>query len=204
MLDGVRAQIAYRREQYEEYKRRVRELYAAGRLGNPNDVMLLEFSDHAHQAIMTRKALTCVTTPLILFIEHDAILRQDPPIVWQAIFGLLLSGEANLVRFYNWADVWWEHEPLMRGEFFYAGSRFVKTVQYSQWPLVSRTDYHQRILSTYFGEAQRTMIEPVMHGPVAAAPWEDNKIVIYFDGKLTFSHRDGRADATGRRDPSDW
>jgi len=204
MADGVRPQVEHRREQYIEYKRRLGERIKTGSLGPRTQ--LVEFPEYSQQAIMTRTVLEQVDTPLILFVEHDAILRTEPPIAFPAILNLLLDDSANVVRFYNWADIWHEHVPMMRGEFEYAGTRFVKTAQYSQWPLVSRTDYHRKILSEWFIPGQRAMIETVMHGPVARSRrWEDHKIVIYLDGGLAFTHRDGRTDeTTGRRDPADW
>jgi hypothetical protein len=203
MADGVRPQVEHRRGQYEEYKKRLSARIREGALG-PTE--LLEFPEYSQQANMTRLALAGVDTPLILFVEHDAILRTAPPIAFPAILNLLLAGEANLVRFYNWADIWHEHAPLMRGEFTYAGARFVKTVQYSQWPLVSRTDYHRRILDEWFIPGQHKMIETVMYGPVARSrDWDEHKIVVYLDETVTFTHRDGRTDeATGQRDPAGW
>jgi hypothetical protein len=202
MCDGVRDQVAHRREQYAEYKNRLAELCNKKELGNTE---MRIFSDPTQQCGMTRNVLHHhVHTPLVLFLEHDAIFRSEP-IAWPAIFGLLLSQQANMVRFYGWQDIWHEHQYLMRGEFNYDGSRFVKTVQYSQWPLVSRTDYHLNILEKYSRPGQRAMIESVMYGPVSGAPWEDNKIVIYLDDKLVFGHRDGRTDeVSGVRDPGEW
>jgi hypothetical protein len=203
MVDGVRPSVEHRRAQYDEYKKNLCDLITSGKLGNTK---MSVFATHAQQGIMTKNTIHHhVSTPLIMFVEHDAIFRKDPPIAWTAIFDLLLTNQANLVRFYGWQDVWHEHEYLMRGEFDHMGSRFVKTVQYSQWPLVSRTDYHQKNLDKYVKQGQQTMIESVMYGPVVAAPWEENKIVIYLDEALTFQHRDGRTDeATGRRDPGEW
>lgn len=203
MVDGIRPQIEHRRAQYDGYKTNLTNLKDAGRLG---DAELLIFDEYSQQAIMTREALKRVQTPLILFCEHDAVFRTEPPAPkFPAIFNLLLSGGINLVRFYNWADIWHEHEYLMRGEMEYEGSRFVKTCQYSQWPLVSRADYHRHILDRYFKMGQRSMIESGMYGPVAASRWEEHKIVIYLDGTLVFRHYDGRTDEkTGKRDPSEW
>lgn len=200
MADGVREQVAHRKEQYEQYKNVLLQKLPGYGLG-PSDVFF--FHEYTQQCGMTSKVLQTVTTPNILFMEHDAILRRDPPINFEAIFGLLCSGRANLVRFYNWAEIWHEHRALMRGELGYAGATFVKTVQYSQWPLVSNADYHRRLLRDNW-KGDRKMIETVMYGPVVAQPWEHNKIVIYLDGGLAFTHRDGRADETGKRDPSEW
>jgi hypothetical protein len=203
LADGVRPQVANRRAQYAEYLKRVCKLVNDGKLGNAK---MSVFANHSQQAIMTRNVLHHhVNTPLILFLEHDAIFRSAPPINFSAIFDLLLQNQANLVRFYGWQDIYHEHAYLMRGELIHQGARFVKTVQYSQWPLVSRTDYHVKLLDKHAKPGQVTMIESVAYGPVAGAPWEDNKIVIYLDQELVFRHRDGRTDeATGVRDPGEW
>jgi hypothetical protein len=202
LADGVRPQVAHRKDQYAEYLKRLVNLVNDGKLGNTK---LSVYANHSQQAIMTRNVLHHhVTTPLILFVEHDAVLRTEPPINFEVIFDLLLRKEANLVRFYNWKDIWHEHEYLMRGELTHAGQRFVKTVQYSQWPLVSRTDYHQNLLKA-LPPHQVTMIEPAVYYRVANSEWEDHKILIYLDGDLPFEHVDGRLDeATGVKDPCEW
>ena len=203
MADGVRPQVEHRREQYMEYKERLSALCNDSKLGRTE---LKVFASPSQQAIMTANVLHhYVMTPLIMFVEHDAILRKQPSINFGGIFSLLLSGQANLVRFYGWKDIWHEHEYLMRGELNYSGSRFVKTVQYSQWPLVSRTDYHRRLLKENFVAGERSMIEPKVYYKVANGSWEANKLVIYLDGELAFEHKDGRTDATtGQRDPAEW
>jgi len=203
MADGVRPQVEHRRQQYAEYLERLSRLCGEQKLGN---TILKIFSSHSQQAVMTRNTLHHdVTTPLILFVEHDAILRPDPPINFDAIFWQLLNGGVNLVRFYNWDDIWHEHQYLMRDELSHDGARFVKTVQYSQWPLVSRTDYHVELLKRSIPEHARTMIEPAVYYQVAAQDWEANKLVIYLDGHRTFTHIDGRVDeATGQKDPAEW
>jgi len=202
MADGVRPQIEHRRGQYDEYLKRLSGKVNSLALGRTE---LLLFDEPWQQAEMTKRTLEKVTTPLILFVEHDAVLRSEAKIVFPDIFDLLLSGEVNLVRFYLWQDVWWEHQYLMRGEFTHGSSRFVKTVQYSQWPLVSRTDYHRKILNEYFVPFERKMIETKMYGPVASSQWEEHKLVIYFNGEFTFDHYDGRTDrVTSKRDVAEW
>lgn len=202
MADGVRPAVEHRRAAYNEYLNRLMQKVNTFKFGRTE---LVVFNDWHQQALMTKQVLQDVKTPLIMFMEHDAVFRHNPPVDFNAIFSLLLAEGANLVRFYNWADVWHEHAYLMRGEFTHQGARFVKTVQYSQWPLVSRTDYHRRILDRYFKPGQRSMIESGMYGPVAGSRWEEHKIVIYFNGGLVFEHKDGRTDpATGKRDPAEW
>lgn len=214
MCDGVRPSVENRRGQYAEYLKNLAAVVNSGKMGNTE---LKVFTDFSQQAIMTKNVLHhYVHTPLMMFVEHDAILRTEPKIFFELIFDALLDGTFNLVRFYNWNDIWHEHEHLMRGDItrtrtYMNGdvamqdvARFVKTVQYSQWPLISRTDYHKRLLDEVV-PGRYTMIEPMVYYRVAGEDWEKNKIGIYIDGLKTFTHVDGRVDPnTGRKDPGEW
>lgn len=219
MADGVRPEVSHRAQAYGEYLKALSDKVNYLELGRTE---LMVCAEHEHQARMTRKSLGFVETPLVLFVEQDAVLRREPAIEWDAIFSILLDGSVNLVRMYNWKQVpWHEHQYLMRGDLNFITFdgvrkdehdllgvktiRFLKTVQFSGWPLVARTDYFKALLAT-IPEGQRTMIEPAVYGKVEREPWEQNKLVIYApeDG-LTFYHRDGRRDpATGEKDPCNW
>jgi len=198
MADGIREQVLYRAKQYRGFLENL-----PGQLDS--NTRLITFEDHMHQAEMTFRTLKEVKTPLVLFVEHDAVLRHEPPIEWLDICDLLMSGRADMVRFYLWEQIWHEHEYLMAGELRHNGVRFVKTRQYSQWPLICTKEYHQRILDPL--ETRKTMIEPAVYGQVYYGGWEKNKIVIYAPpNMLTFRHLNGRCidEATGKRDPADW
>lgn len=199
MCDGVRASVEHRRGQYSEYL-----LNLAKYINDPN-LTLKVFQDPTQQAWMTRETLKEVTTPFVLFNEHDAVLRHDPSIDWNAIFHLLQTDDANLVRFYHWDRIWWEHEYLMRDHFLFEGVEFVRTVQFSGWPLVAKTDYFRRLMTDYFAPTERKMIETGLYGPLCSAPWEVHKMVIYYPEKAnTFAHRNGRVSAEGIKDPGEW
>jgi hypothetical protein len=198
--DGVRPQVQHRWQQYSDYLRRLPLLF------NGN-VELMVMPQFYHQARMTRLVLDQVNTPLTLFVEHDAILRSEPKIEWDAIFNLIMLDEANLVRMYNWEVCpWHEHSYLMRGDVVNYGVRFLKTVQFSGWPLVASTDYLKRLLDRFLTPGKYAMIETLVYHPVASEPWETNRMVIYApENAHTFIHRDGRTDeATGKRDQADW
>ena len=203
MADGVRPQISGRERQYAEYKHNLLDLCDSGRFGNCEIRVFPEFSQ---QAIMTSRTLEFVKRPLVLFVEHDVTLRADPALEFQAMASAIMEGHANMVRLYHWDKIWHEHQHLMRGEFEHRGVKFIKTVQYSQWPNLAALDYYKRILRNYFTPGQQNMIETVMYGPVVSAPWEQNKIVIYAPENMdTFVHMNGRVDpSTGLRDPGDW
>jgi hypothetical protein len=200
MCDGVRPQVEHRRGQYYDYLANLGDNYQ-----DDENVRRKIFLDPTQQAWMIRETLKEVTTPFVLFNEHDAVLRANPPIEWDAIFHLLETDEANMVRFYHWDRIWHEHEYLMRGEFTHSGVHFVRTVQFSGWPLVSKTSYLAQLVTNYFKPTERKMIETGLYGPVCSAPWDVNKIVIYYpDNADCFTHRDGRSNEQGIKDPGEW
>ena len=200
MCDGVRASVEHRRGQYQEYLRNLSAKYVGDR------IEFCYFNDPTQQAWMTREVLkTVVTTSLVLFNEHDACLRAYPPIQWGTIFRLLQTEYANLVRFYHWDRIWHEHEYLMREHFIYEDVEFVQTVQFSGWPFVAKKEYLQKILTDHFAPTERKMIETGLYGPIASAPWEQNKMVIYYpENADTFVHRNGRVNELGIKDPGEW
>lgn len=220
MADGVRGQVEHRRAAYKEYVIRLFEKAHHGEFGNAE---VTSWTDPTQQAWMLRDTLKTITTPLVLFVEHDTYLvtttnprdientgRTDHPedciINWQDIADLIQSGGANMVRFYLWERIWHEHEYLMRGQMIQGETKFIKTVQYSQWPCIASADFYRRILTQYFQPTERLMIEPRMMSPVSDAPWEDFRVVIYHPepNARRFYHLNGRADENGVRDPSDW
>lgn len=204
MADGVRKQVESRREQYEEYRRRMSEKVSRFEYGRCEMAYSLE---PEQQSGVLLHVLPFVTTPYVLFVEHDAILRHDPQIRWWSIFKALEDQTLNMVRFYNWDHVpWKDHEYLMRGDIEVEGTRFVKTVQFSGWPFVARTDYLRQLMKEHCN-VRSFMIETALYGPVLREPWEKNKIAIYAADEQSrmFTHRDGRTDeTTGVRDPGEW
>lgn len=200
MCDGVRPSVEHRRAQYAEYLHNLITNYAA----DPN-ISFKVFGDPTQQAWMTRETLREVTTPFVIFNEHDAVLRPNPPIEWDEIFHLLETDDANLVRFYHWDRIWHEHAYLMRGEFMHSGVHFVRTVQFSGWPFIAKSTYLRHLMADYFGPTDRKMIEPTVYGPICSAPWEANKMVIYYpDNADTFFHRNARVGENGVKDPGEW
>lgn len=123
------------------------------------------FDEHLHQSGVTRKLLDEVSTPWILFVEHDC------PLVGEIDFARVLDGadrgEYSLVRFYHEVEVHPEHAHLFlnhRGEFW-------ETIQWSQRPHLADTGFYRDMLATYFAPDSRTMIEDVMHGIVQAGTY---------------------------------
>lgn len=196
MCDGVRPAMEHRRPEYEEYKRRL--VWKTNH--DWHNVLPIIFDKHTQQAEMTRATIERVRTPLVLFIEHDAYFTPEP-IDWEAITRTLLEGEANMIRLYYQPAIQPEHAYLMRGECQLNGARFLRTVQYSQWPNVGTVEFYRRILEDHFPRGAKKMIETVMYSPVSESPWERYKVMIYYPpgGTRQWVHLNGR-----EGDPSDW
>ena len=193
--DGVRDELKHRAEQYRDY---LFGLMDQGEYG----VSFFVSQDHRQQAGMLKRWIDAIHTPLLFFCEHDAVL-DDKPIDWDAIRSLLHSGEANTVRFYWHEEIHPEHTYLMlerQGD-------FVKTIQWSSWPHVSRTDFYKRILADYFAGDDKKMVETTMYSPVLEHPWEQFRTWIYAPepDAIRFHHMDARRDpVTGVKDPGSW
>lgn len=218
MADGVRPNVEHRRWQYKGYTEHLKQMIQDGELQN---VCLSDWVPYTQQAKMMRETLDIlVTTPYVLFCEHDGELvtnfnprdgqsitrPEDCHIAWQDILDLLASGGANMVRFYAWDEIHHAHAHLMCGQMIQGASKFIKTTQYSQWPHIARTDFYKKMLADHFAPDAIKMIEIGMYGPVGAAAWDQYRIVIYYpDGNARrFYHRNGRADENGVQDPVDW
>jgi hypothetical protein len=192
MCDGVRAEQEHRRGDYVAYLEQVAWL-SGHEWGN---VAPLVADDHQHQANMTRRALEQVTTPLVLFVEHDTPLVTDEPIDWAAVTGVLLADELDVVRFHHEALILEPHQHLMVDSAVakIGGCPVLRTVQWSQRPHVARSDYYRRIIGDHFPATGRTMIEDRMHSVCQVQPWDNNRLAIYAPGaNLKRSlHSDGR------------
>lgn len=216
--DGVRPQVEFRRAQYIDYLKNLNQIVESHKYGN---LVLRTFEQPTQQAKMLRTALeTHITTPLVLFVEHDTYLvtdwnprdtdgitrSEDCRTHWKDIAEVLLTGNANMVRFYAWEKIWHEHEYLMCGELNYRQTQFIKTKQYSQWPCIATADFYRQILREYFKPSDIVMIEPTMVSPVVTHPWEDFKIVVYHPrpNARRFYHMNARVGADGRKDPGEW
>lgn len=197
MADGIWDRLAHRREQYDEYLRRLKNRY-------PNTI-LTPFSSHCSQAKMTRMVLEAniVKTRYILFNEHDIPLRTDIKINWNDIFEVLQAGRADVIRLSGFIQgVHPEHLYLTYGETTYNESFFWKTHQWSQWPHLSSKEFYKQILGKYFAVDEIQMIEEKMHSLCQdpRAGWI--RIWQYAPegkDKRCFTHKEGRAG-----DPCHW
>ncbi len=177
MCDGVREEQEDRRADYDDYLHRVMWLcsHAWG------DALPLVADNHQHQANMTRRALTLVDTPLILFMEHDTPLVTDCPIDWPAVQAALLADELDLIRFHYESLILEVHQYLMLDQTVRTieGCPVLRTTQWSQRPHVARADYYRRLLDDWFPPTCRTMIEDLAYSVVQRYPWRFNRLAMY-------------------------
>jgi hypothetical protein len=199
LADGVWSGIAHRQEQYNEYLKRIDTRY-------PN-TRVIRFSQHTQQTGMAQYAIqNFVQTKLVFWNEHDAPLRTDRPIDWDAIVHEVESDAAGLVRFtYFEEGIHEAHEHLVCGRYRVGDATFVRTLQFSGWSFLTTVEYFVNKIFT--GQPiGKEMLELRMHGIVANAPWEQYKTVIYVpDGPAQrFRHSNGRGAGVEVRDPCDW
>jgi hypothetical protein len=199
MADGIWSQLEHRRGQYEEYLKRVENKYS--------NTQIIRFQQHTQQTAMAQYAIqNFVRTKFIWWNEHDAPLRTDRPIDWDAIFHEVESGNAGLVRFTYWDEGIHEaHEHLVRGRYRVGDSTFVKTIQFSGWSFLTTVNYF--VTKVFTGQPiGLQMLELRMYYIISAAPWEQYKIVIWVpDGPAQrFRHSNGRGAGVEVRDPCSW
>jgi hypothetical protein len=200
MCDGVRPEQEHYRARYEEYLERL--CWLAARDGR---ILPVIHDEHLHQVEMTRRALPLVSSPLVLFVEHDTPLVVDEPIDWPSLVEAVRSGEADLVRFHFEAHVHPEHEYLMLDDKpkDVRGAPLLRTVQWSQRPHLASTGFYRRLIEAEFPPGYVGMIEDRMHGVVRTAwrefglaGWDRYRLWMYApEGQIKRSlHLDGRGD----------
>jgi hypothetical protein len=167
LCDGVRPEVEHRREQYQEYLDRLRTFCA----DTSRHVFQVLFDTPTQQAGMVKRILPTIKTQNIFFCEHDATIDAKP-IPWDTFYWMLVNGEANTIRLYwHQEDIHEEHLYLMRGR----EGDFVKTVQWSSWPLITRTRFLRALMEKYFPDGDDcVMTETRLYSPVVESPWEEN------------------------------
>jgi hypothetical protein len=205
-IDGMRSEQLNYKEDYDKYKDKV--LWKC--LYEWKNVLPIVFNEHSHQSTMMKKTIDLVKTPLILYIEGDFPLRVDRNIDWNKCFNMFQYNKANTIRFYVRERIPQEHAYMMCGQ----EDVFMKTVQWSQNPHLSFTNYYRDIVLPSIGE--RNYIEDEFHGKVQfdcrrvpnnkrnleatyvfkIINWEAHKMFIYYpDNGQNLSrvlHLDGR------------
>lgn len=204
-IDGVRDEQENRRGPYAQF---VRELLWLTNHRWRNVVPMMH-ETHQHQANMTRAALDLVSTPAILFVEHDTPLVTDCPIEWRGLVDLVVHEVVHVVRLHHEAVILEPHRHLMLDHDPHRvpihprhgndSPPILRTVQWSQRPHLASASYYRRILRENFPSTGATMIEDKMHSVVQVEGWHAHRLAIYAPdgGNLKRSlHTDGRG-----RDP---
>lgn len=187
MADGVRNEQRDREPDYNEFKRRLVFPPWSGK------TELVAFSTFHHQAAMMRQTMAMVTTPLVLFIEHDWLLTGEIP--WDAMAQTILERKADVIRLHQEQQTHPEHAHLFGETVEINGIRLRKQLVFWAQPHIAAADWYRKQLAEKFSPYARTMIEDRLYGiNLDGQPWENNKIFMYdpLGGLKRVSHTDGR------------
>jgi len=184
-VDGLREERLNRKADYDEFKSRV--LWKC--LHEWTNVLPIIFDEHSHQTTMMKKTIDLIKTPIMLYVEGDAPITGDRHIHWDECLDMLEFGKANTIRFHFEASIPPAHNHLMLKK----KGNFLKTIQWSQRPHLSRVDYYREEVLRVSDE--KTFIEDKFHGVVQDDGWVKHKLWIYHpEGDIKRSyHLDGRA-----------
>lgn len=144
-----------------------------------------------HQAGTIKDVLPHINTGALLMLEADTPLTGEIP--WNDLVSLLYVEAFNSIRLHYDASIHPDHEYLMKGHTPSKGFDVLRTVQWSQRPHITLTQYYKDVLSG-LPDTARTYVEDWIYGPVANSPWEHNKLGIFKppgDMKRSY-HLDGR------------
>lgn len=195
--DDVRPEQMHLAAGYDTYLHRVAELCARRWWNVGLDVA----PEWLHQARLTERVLRQVTTPTILFMEHDTPLTapDEGPIDWAAAVAAVADGALHVIRFHHESRILEVHEHLMLDgtPIEIAGVPVMRTRQWSQRPHLANRDFYRRMLGGHlFPAAARTMIEDRVHGPAQEEGWDAWRLAIYTPGGSTLRsrHLDGRGE----------
>jgi len=163
LCDGVRDEQAAKQDRYDHYLRRLVWLCA----NRWNNVTPMIMRDHQHQGNLMRRALACITTPLVLFVEHDTPLYtpDEGEIPWASMINMIECGEADVIRLLHEADVLPDYERFMLGPETSPcsdGRLYRKTMQWSQ------PADHQRVLRHRLSDDDRRRHVRLRRQPGAA------------------------------------
>lgn len=188
MADGVRQEQKDREPDYNEFKRRLVFPPWAGK------TEVIGFSVHQHQAAMMRQTLNMVTTPLVVFIEHDWLLVGDIP--FDAMAQTILDRDADVIRLHQENQTHPEHAHLFGETIVLNGIQLRKQLVFWAQPHLASTDWYRKQLAEKFSSHAKTMIEDRLYGLcLPPAEWgKPDKIFMYDPpGPLKrVSHTDGR------------
>lgn len=191
-FDGVREEQQELTKAYNEFKNKMLWKF----LHEYKNILPYVFEAHAHQSDMLRKVIGDIKTPLLLYVEGDAPLVTDEPIDWKACVNMILTGEANTVRFHHEGVIPKEHNHLMLEK----KGTFLQTIQWSQRPNLSSVTYYRDTVLPAIPE--KSFIEDTFHGVVQGDYYEDgmfgwykHRLWIYYPNNNNIKrsyHLDGR------------
>lgn len=178
-LDGVRPEQSHRRADYYEHVRRV--LWRANWDPAWRGVLPVVFDRHAHQSGMLLRALRMVTTPLVMYVEHDTWPVGEIPFARLAAAVEGGAGGLRMLRLHYDAQIHPEHEYLMldRAPVDCGGVPVRRTRQWSQRPHIARTDFYRDVVAPIFSEGDRTFIEDIVYGRAEGGSWDAWGLGIY-------------------------
>ncbi len=167
MVDGVRPEQEGRRADYDEYQRRL--LWKCNHAWT--NVRCKIFTEFSHQVRMTTKTIPEITTPILLFVEHDMPLMADRTFQWNECADAIKTGDANLVRFCMEPYIIdaWQHMMLDQTPVTVCGAPMLRTCQWSQRVHLASVAFYRELLDRYFDDRSRTFMEDRLHGPAAEA-----------------------------------
>lgn len=205
VADGVRPEQEHLRGAYDQYLRRLLWL-TNFEWPNVLPVLMPEWS---HQANCVRKALEYVTTPQVLFVEHDTPLIGG--IDWWGLCGVIDSGVAEAIRFHIDETIHKDHKRMMLDlrtveVESWDGHKVPlrRTFQWWQRPHLAATELYRDKIMPLFPETSRSMIEDHLYGVIESniidngpSAWDRWKLWVYTPpgGFKRSGHLDARGDA---------
>lgn len=169
VCDGVRPEQQSMADDYAEYVRRL--------LWHCNfrwrNVVPIVMGEWGHQANALRAGLELVTTPQLLFVEHDTPLEGF--IDWPNLCAVVQRGDANMIRFHHEKIILEPHKPLMLDDKpvpVHGDQHTVPMMRSAQFwarPHLASTAFYLDRVMPYFGRDSRTMVEDLMYSVVTTA-----------------------------------
>jgi len=212
MVDGIRDELKQYTEAYETY---VASLLRRSE-NIDNNLTVITFDVHTHQAGMTREALMLVRTENILFVEHDTFLVHTH--TYSDIRGICNAithrWDCNMVRLHYDVSIHPEHLHLMLDTEpqMVEGVPMIRSQQWSQRPHIASTAFYKAMLEEHFAPDALTMLEDRNHGLLQSAhangEWDQWGHWIYAEGfpdKMKYSgHSDARKSDSKFEDQFRW
>ena len=195
LADGVRPELAHRRQDYSRYLDTLEER-------KPAHTHIYRFLNHHHQTAMVKKILPEIPTSLLLWIEHDLPIRTDVPTDWQMMSTAIMSSRVDLCRLMLHEGVHPEHEHLYRPPMSdYPHLRPQR--QFSGWTHLASTSMYRRLLKDYDPSRGRLMVERYVGGIIESGGWEQWKLTSYIPDPMAarrIYHLHGRGGVDGGED----